>query len=308
MDIGRLIEIIFLRQVHSLFFLDAVFAAQKLTAAFAKVFTAVVFTAAVFHPACASDWDEGSNSKQEAKVSKNASVRPDQKLILHGQVQHADSLPALSDELQAGSGFNSKALPQPKYASSWFKIPSWFAGSFESTQTTIDYIKDYASGKSGNPGKTVASHGQEVHGYQRDTKGDIWHYYVKSGSSMSEQARHVTFNTIDWYGPEYVGEDRVVIRVLASSFVVDKASKIIVDSYRREDIKTYEPLSNGLLKVSYTSKSFDSRGKARDLQNGRSIHRMTAAFQSIDRDKDLNYKELFDDYLSAENLSHLIQK
>ncbi len=258
-------------------------------------------------PCLASDWEEDLQN-DKSKISKpgatlqNASAAKPGKLILHGQVNHSEQLPSLGDGLQAGANFNPNALAKAKYESSWFKIPIWFAGTFQSNESTVEYIKDYATGRSSRPNKTVASVGQEVHGFQQDSHGNIWHFYIKSGSSRSEQTGHITFNNIDSYEPVYVSDDKVVLRVLATSLIVDKRTGIIVDSYRREDIKTYQPNTLASVKVSYTSKSFDSHGQPRDLQDGVSIQRLIARFHPIDSEGDQDYKSMFKDYLSAQHI------
>lgn len=257
--------------------------------------TIIICTLLICPSSSASDWDEDDKSNKPAPKPTNAS----RKFILHGQVQHSERLPALSDDLQAGANFQPAGVSQAKYASSWFKIPDWFAGTFQSSQSTIEFIKDYATGKSSRPNKTVASVGQELHGYQQDSGGEIWHFYVKSGSSKSEQAGQTTFNTIDWYGPVYVGEDKVIIKILATSLLVDNRSGIIVDSFRREDIKTYEPAGSGMLKVSYTSKSFDSKGRPRDLQDGVSIYQRIAPFHAIDKEGEQDFRQMFHDFMAS---------
>lgn len=254
-------------------------------------------------PALGSDWDEDSARSGKTKSESSDSGS---RFILHGEVHHSERLPALGDDLQAGASFNPNSIPQAKYASSWFKIPVWFAGTYQSQESTIEYIKDYATGKVSRPDRTVASAGQELHGFQQDAHGDVWHYYVTSGSSKSEQVDQITFNNIDWYGPEYVSADKVVMRILATSFVVDKSSGIIVDSFRREDLKTYEPSALGVMKVTYTSKSFDSHGLARDLQNGHSMYRLVARFRPCDYEEDHNYRQMFKDFLSTEHMPELI--
>lgn len=233
--------------------------------------------------------------------SNSSPASATKKFVLQGQVSHAESMPALDPSLQAGSSFKSGSMPEAKYASNWFKIPSWFAGTFESSHSTTDYMKDYATGRTSRPNKTVASSGREVHGFQKDTQGNVWHFYVQSGSSKSDQGRQMTINNIDFYGPEYVTNDRVIMKVLATSLIVDKVTGVIVDSFRREDIKTYEPLRNGQLSVHYTSKSFDSHGRPRDLQNGHSIHQLVSQFEPIDHDGKNDYKQMLRDFLVHES-------
>lgn len=263
----------------------------------------------------ASDWEEEADQPKAANASpkdKKTESTPtiiqnkNGRMFLQGKVEHSNTVAPLADNLQAGASFNPQNMRIAKYASNWFKIPAWFAGTFESQGTTILTMREYATGKTSKPNHTVQSHGQELHGYQRDANGGIWHYYVESGSSRSTQAQHETLSTIDWYGPELISNDRIVIRIMATSLVVDRATGTIIDSFRREDIKTYEPFEMRALKVSYTSKSFDSHGRPRDLQTGYSIYRMMQPFRSIDQDGETNYRTMFKDYLNTHNLATLI--
>ncbi len=255
--------------------------------------------------AYASDWQEDPQEAQNqpGSDSHTRAVDSDKKdsniFVLRGRVEHANHVDGLSENLQAGAKFNSSSLSQGTYASKWFKIPDWFAGTFQSLESSIDYVKDYATGRSFAPGKKLASSAVELHGHQKDKNGEIWHFYVESGSSKSEQSRQLTLNKIDWYGPELVDPKKVIMRILATSLIVDKRSGLIVDSFRREDIKTYQAGENGAINVTYSSKSFDSKGRPRDLQTGTSVYRKIADFSPIDRDTSHDYAALFQDFLKS---------
>lgn len=225
---------------------------------------------------------------------------------LRGKVEHLDHSEPLSDDLRSGAQFQANKLPQARYASKWFMIPGWFAGTFQADQNVITKMEDCVTGRVSHPNQSVVSYGRELHGYQRDKRGDIWHFYVESGASKSEQTGQITYNNIDWYGPIRISKDRVIMRILATSLIVDKVSGVIVDSFRREDLKVYEPSGTGTIKVSYTSKSFDSRGNARDLQQGYAIHHLIASFKEIYADEDNDYRALFRDYLLNNNMKELV--
>jgi hypothetical protein len=280
-------------------------------------------------PGLASDWeeDEGAskaparsnphkvtsppslqNRKSVDHESETGKTAKGGGLILRGKVEHAQKLPPLQSGLQAGANFDPSSLGKAKYESKWLKIPNWFAGTFASDRTTITLMQDYATGRKSSPNKTVSSQASEHFGFQRDADGDIWHFYVESGSSKSTQQNHETFNTIDWYGPELIAEDKLVMRILATSLIVDRNTGTIVDSYRREDIKTYQPLELRSLKVTYTSKSFDSRGRPRDLQEGYSIYRQVLPFTRINEAEGNDYKSMFRDYLVSHKLEHLVPR
>lgn len=228
------------------------------------------------------------------------------RFFLQGKIEHADQLEPLATDLRSGAQFKESKLSVGTYASKWFEIPAWFAGTFQVDENVITSMEDCVTGEVSHPNQAVLFSAQELHGFQRDAKGNIWHYYVESGTSKSEQARQITYNCIDWYGPITIRKDRVIMRILGTSLIVDKNTGTIVDSFRREDLKTYQPVSGNVLKVTYTSKSFDSRGHARDLQRGESIHKLIAPFAEIDQHGDTNYRLLFRDYLSANGKKDLL--
>lgn len=218
--------------------------------------------------------------------------------VLQGQVEHHEKLPPLDADLQAGAPFAESSIQKKaRYASRWIKIPAWFAGTFQTDGSYIESAYDFATGKTVQVKQVVSSAGVEQHGQQKDSNGDIWHFYVESGTSKSDQQDRITYNTIDWYGPEVITKDRVVMRIQATSLVVDRSTGVIVDSFQREDIKTYVPRDNDTIAVKYTSKSFDSRGLPRDMQTGRSLHRKVAPFSVVNQSGDLDYANLFNDYL-----------
>lgn len=221
--------------------------------------------------------------------------------MLQGQVEHHEKLPPLDADLQAGVPFAESSIQKKaKYASRWIKIPAWFAGTFQTDGSYIESAYDYATRKTVQVKQVVSSAGVEQRGQQKDASGDIWHFYIESGTSKSDQGDRITYNTIDWYGPEVITKDRVVMRVQATSLVVDKATGVIVDSFQREDLKTYVPRDANTIAVKYTSKSFDSRGLPRDLQVGRSLHRRVAPFTVIDQAGEFDYANLFRDYQATE--------
>lgn len=241
-------------------------------------------------------------------LAQAADAQPKAGVMLKGQVEHHDTLPALDEGLQSGVPFAESALEKrAKYKGKWIKIPAWFAGTFQTTETYLEDAFDYATGQRVQLKRTIPSAGQEQRGQQKDAKGGIWHYYVESGASRSEQPGHITYSTIDWYGPEVLTNERVVMRILATSLVVDRNTGVIVDSFQREDLKTYVPKDDGI-SVRYTSKSFDSRGNPRDLQTGRSIHQRIAPFTICDETGAMNYRESFKEYLELNQLANLLPK
>ncbi len=264
-----------------------------------------------FQAAGASDWQDDSTERTQTAgpaVGGNTgrSVRGSSAVTLKGQVQHTDKLAPTNEELRPGLDFRPSSLPSIRETSEWYRVPNWFAGTFKIEESVVVKSYEYISGKTTFLNQKLNPSGQEARGYQRDARSDIWHLSTTSGTSRSEDAAHYLYNIVHWYGPEEIGEERVVMRILATTVVVGRKSGKIEGLFRREDIKTYVPLKPGIVSVSYTSKSFNPEGIPLDLQTGFSVHKRIAEFQPVNQLGETDVAELFRQFLETNGLLQLV--
>lgn len=264
-----------------------------------------------FQAAGASDWQDDSSESTQAGSQAGGDrsqrmARSSSAVTLKGQVQHTDKLAPTNEELRPGSDFRPASLPSIRETSEWYRVPKWFAGTFKIDESVVVKSYEYISGKTTFLNQKLNPSGQETRGYQRDARSDIWHLSTTSGTSRSEDAAHILYNIVHWYGPEEIGEERVVMRILATTVVVGRKSGKIEGLFRREDIKTYVPLKPGVVSVSYTSKSFNPEGIPLDLQTGFSVHKQIAEFQPVKQLGETDVSELFRQFLEANGLSQLV--
>ncbi len=258
--------------------------------------------------ASASEWQEDSGQPQsgQAEADSQATAQKSSGLTLKGQVQHTDKLEPTNEELRPGLDFRPASLPSLRETSEWYRVPKWFAGTFKVDESVVVKSYEYLTGKTTFLNQKLSPSGQETRGYQVDAHFDIWHLSTTSGTSRSEDALRVMYNIVHWYGPEEIGEGRVVMRILATTIVVGKKTGKIEGVFRREDIKTYVPLKPGVVSVSYTSKSFNTKGIPLDLQTGFSVHKQIAKFQPVKQLGETDLCELFRQFLESNGLSQLV--
>lgn len=240
--------------------------------------------------------------------SASTSLKNSPGLILKGQVQHSEKLAPTPEELRPGSDFRASNLPSVHETSEWYRVPDWFAGTFAVEQSVVSKSFDYLTGQTTFLNKALTARGTETHGYQKDARGGIWQLSTTSGTTKSEDSAHIIYNIIDWYGPEEISDDQVVMRILANSIVISKKTGKVDSVIRREDIKTYKPLKPGIISVSYTSKSFTPEGIPHDLQIGYSTHKQISGFAAVNQIGDMDLSELFRQFLTSNNLANLIPK
>gem|GEM_PF-2141824 len=228
------------------------------------------------------------------------------KFKLQGHIEHSERLPPTAEDLRPGADFRPESMPTVRETSEWYRIPDWFAGTFQVEQSVVLKSYDYLTGQTVFLNKKLGTQGEETHGYQTDARGEIWHLSTTSGTTGSEDRSRYTYNIVHWYGPEEINDSRIVMRILATSVLVSKRTAKIEAVIRREDIKTYVPLKPGVVSVSYTSKSFTPEGIPRDLQTGFSVHKQVSLFTPINQLGDEDLAELFRQFLISNNLGYLV--
>lgn len=256
------------------------------------------------NPATGSPGDSSLSAFGDGASGDNAATA--KKTLLRGAIEHSVTLPEADPTLLPGAEFREDSLKLPPTTSKWFQIPAWFAGRFRVESSTISKVYNYLSGSRQFLNQKVKAQGEEVRGHQTDARGGIWMLHTTSGTSKSDHGDHITYNMIHTFHPEEVNSGRVVMRIIATSLLVDKKAGRVVDSYRREDIKTYVPLGGGKVSVSYTSKGFNMDGTPQNLQEGFSVHRQVEPYRPIDRIGQADIGQLFADFLRANNLKDLV--
>jgi len=245
-------------------------------------------------------------AKQPGQSAKPAQAPQPTKFMLKGQVEHSDRLPPTAEELRPGADFRASSIPTVRETSEWYRIPAWFAGNFAVEQSVVSKSYTFLTGQTTFLNKRLKTQAEESHGFQKDAHGDIWHLSTTSGTSSSQDQSRYIYNIVQWYGPEEINEGRVVMRILATTVVVNKQTRKVEDVIRREDIKSYVPLNPGTVSVSYTSKSFSPEGIPLDLQTGFSVHKRIAPFKAIDQMGETDVRELFRQFLISNNLANLV--
>jgi len=88
---------------------------------------------------------------------------------LQGSVRLSETLPPVPPQLRAGVVFNAGNLPANDTSTGWYRIPSWFAGTWHREFET----DTLPNGKV----QTQLSRVDVQHGHQVDRRKGIWHHH-----------------------------------------------------------------------------------------------------------------------------------
>lgn len=264
-----------------------------------------------------------SNSCPEAQAQSSPSAAGSSSLtgtvpvkILEGKIEHSGSLPPVDPKWKTGAQFDPRMLPAPGTESlSWWKVPEWLVGTWR-TEGKIKRLslKDVESSKSqGFDAIDINYPDIEVIGYQQDKEGSVWTCVPSPYVGRTVQTAHVNVSIIHHAKAMLVSESEVVIKFLATTFMVDRNTNRILSVTQRESLQTYKPIEKGKVLVQASMKFFDENGNARYESKVLSQVRKKGHFRetpylplpgSVPTLVDL--RKSFDKYLHLQQLDHLI--
>lgn len=229
--------------------------------------------------------------------------------LLEGGVEHSESLAPLSPDLKVGIKYGDELLSQPRANASangdWYKIPAWFAGTWETKTKVVNYVYDYKTKREYRPEKLITNHWSGKRGAQMDRLGQIWEYNDAPSKTRVESDKVFNVVVINRYEPLKVSEKQVRRRKLSTSVVVEKETGLVKELFESEIFQDTFINKDGTA-TTYTSiKKFDSEGKPVILQKDTALSRKTADFSPV---KFLNGEDLcilFKAFLKAKDLRHL---
>jgi hypothetical protein len=140
-----------------------------------------------------------------------------------------EEFPPIPENLREGCEYNrQKVLDSlPVYANSWYIVPKWLAGEFAYGEMTLDFEKDFVTGKKSHPGKIFpAAHAGRHRGMLVDKKGNIWEK-SEGGAIGSSNPGDKDYHRFDDDICGLILSPTEYIEVSDSlEFIVDDASKI----------------------------------------------------------------------------------
>lgn len=227
---------------------------------------------------------------------------------LEGGIEHVDRLPGVEQKLLPGNVFET-VNPTEKVVGEWIRLPSWLCGTWQTDRETAMFRKDFRTGYVSE--ETPYSFKAKVrfsYGMQRDASGAIWHYVATPYTSATDMSSFTEYHIVKSKKFTNVSEDNVTFVTRATVVRVRRESRTVKETFQQESVTSYAPFSDGKIKLTGSTKSFDAGGvPAVQADNEAKIPRIQE-FVAVDTLNGQDLRQLFAEYLTNIGSSHLIPK
>jgi len=218
--------------------------------------------------------------------------------VLVGEIEHAESVQPVEDDLRPGNTFSKSSLPSKgESGDSWYRIPNWLAGAWHKEEQTNYYRFNYTDGSTDNAARTQIARSDGRWGMQKDHNGQIWQYDPVPYSANIDAGNLSIVQIVRVCEPIQVTGERFVKRSVVTELRTDKATGKIISVATGEEISYYVPQSDVLVKRMTSSKVFDANGVPILLGRSYSYENRLSGFQEEDFYKGKDMKTLFEKFL-----------
>jgi hypothetical protein len=185
---------------------------------------------------------------------------------LSGRIEHSLFLPPVNPNLKPGRHFDENSLKPITSADSkfWWHVPDWLVGTWRNIGTVhevsfrnLQASEEYQAGTS----HPIAYQELEVIGLQSDRNGGVWTCVPTPYMSKDRIGTTLNVNLIDYVEPMSVKDDEVVLRLVATTLMVDLQTERIISVTQRESMQTYRPVQGGKILILASQRFFDDNGQ-----------------------------------------------
>ena len=230
-------------------------------------------------------------------------------LVLQGSAEvHAEALPPVDPRLQTGAIFNEQSLPKLQPNNDWYWIPSWYAGEKHLETQTIVEDYDFRTGETLSASRTILNRQDLAIGFQMDNEGNIWEYKRAPYTATTDGGGNFTKTFVRIRDPIEVNQNRVVVRLVETSVLVDKQTNRIKRSLQEEQLNTYTPAGQGAMYMQTSIKGFGEDGRPQMQQKSVRNATQVAPFHAINNYNGMDMRLLFRDFMIAHGNTHLLPR
>ncbi|HEY9680445.1 MAG TPA: hypothetical protein V6C86_02535 [Oculatellaceae cyanobacterium] len=227
-------------------------------------------------------------------------LMPVQARTLIGGVEHSESLAPVEQTLAPGQIFDMRNLPtQGDGPSRFFKIPSWLAGTWHKDSQTDFYRYSYVTKQTDITTRTAPARSDGTWGTQRTDDGQVWQYDATPFNSTVDSGSDFVVQLVRVSEPVAESEKVFVRRSLDTQIRVDKMTGRIKAVESGEQLTTYYPEQDGLVKRESSAKVFDANGNPLLLGKSFSYETRVAEFQPQDTYQGKDVRALFVQFING---------
>jgi hypothetical protein len=227
-------------------------------------------------------------------------------MVLHGRIEHSDSLPPVDASLRPGVAIDTTKLKALTPNNLWYRIPAWAAGTWHFEKQTNYFHYTYQTNDKLYLQDTFMARSDETRGWQKDFQGQIWEYCYNNYITETERNDAWSYHLVKYFEPLDVSEQSMTLKFVSTGILVDKTYQIIRCSSQTEAIQVYTPCAPGLIKVQLSIKSFDEEGKPIRMAKGLCYQMRVAPFSPWNVYRGKNMRALFAEYLQTHGMTNLI--
>jgi hypothetical protein len=223
--------------------------------------------------------------------------------VLVGEIDHAETLQPLDPSLTAGEVFAPSKLPtiNNEPANKWYRIPAWLAGTWHKDSQTDYYRYTYKTNTTDTTTRTEPAKATGTWGTQQDDKGTIWQFDPAPFTATVDSGDDFVVQMVRTSEPIDVSDRRFVRRSVDTQIRVSKADGVIKSVESGEQITTYRPEGEGLIKRETSAKVFDPQGQPVLLGKSFAYENRISPFTPQDMYKGKNMKQLFQDFIKTDS-------
>lgn len=245
-----------------------------------------IFVIAISVLFCAPPSHGAKGNKVPLKRMYAAPLEPKEdtsyKVLLTGELKHADSLPALKTEFIIGTDYDEEKIEKPPPSKNWYQVPKWLAGKWESD---VQYEVNTDSDGKRYRGWSTPSHGVADYGKQADKGSKVWDYLEVPVKVKSETP---TFVNNDLTTKQVILKNQPDLLVIKDIFTRRKVSKEtgkIVQVSQMEQISSIAPHGKDEIELLGSLKEFDAKGQTLGVTNALVIYKRISPFKSVKSSK-----------------------
>lgn len=212
--------------------------------------------------------------------------------------EHSSAMQPVHPMLRTGCQFDDKYLPAAATEAKWFRIPKWFAGTWQRTEitnTALGFIK-----------VKQMDIRRRHYGFQSDARGRVWHWVRTPFPVRTERRNEFVYFQINKEEPVDVNKDSVTIHMTWTAWDYDRFSGVIRRVHQGDQFDVFTQKSPGVITCHCNLASYDQNGK--HLGNGKSFwdDYCVEPYQQIDEFEGKDLRAMFASFLEENGLADRI--
>jgi hypothetical protein len=228
--------------------------------------------------------------------------------LLVGEIQHAERLSPVEPSLSPGAVYDPRNLPgQAPNSIRFFRIPQWLAGTWHKDWQTDYYRYNFVTKQTDITTRTETARSDGTWGTQADKDGNVWQYDGTPFQTTVDSGSEYVVELVRSSEPVESSGAYFIRRSVDTQIRVDKATNQIKSVESGEQLTTYLPEQDGLVKRETSAKVFDQSGQPVLLGKSFCYETRIRTFAPQDTFQGKDMKSLFAEFMKRQAETAFLQ-